>query len=141
VDQCAPRETSEAVWQSADRLGGFRIPDHRGRCRIWVLPITPLNGTIHSEVRTVILHTDTRRRITLPPNSGIKPGDAIDLEILEDGRIMLVPIEAVPKHQLWAWTAESKHAIETSMSDPRPSEVIETPEQVEKVAKRWADED
>jgi len=89
----------------------------------------------------MILHTDTRRRITLPQNSGIKPGDAIDLEILEDGRIMLVPIEAIPKHQLWAWTTESKQAIENSMSDPKPSVAIETTEQAEKVAKRWADED
>ena len=88
----------------------------------------------------MILQTDTRRRITLPPNSGVKPGDTLDLEILDDGRILLVPVEAVPKHQLWAWTVESKHAIEASMSDPRPSEVIETAEQAEKVAKRWADE-
>lgn len=88
----------------------------------------------------MLLQTDTRRRITLPPNSGIKPGDAIDLEILEDGRIMLIPVEAVPRHQLWAWTAESKHAIEASMSDPRKSVVIETVEQAEKVAKRWANE-
>jgi len=54
---------------------------------------------------------------------------------------MLVPIEAIPKHQLWAWTTESKQAVERSMSDPKPSSAIETPEQAEKVAKRWADED
>ncbi len=74
----------------------------------------------------MLLQTDTRRRITLPPNSGIKPGDAIDLEILEDGRIMLIPVETIPKHQLWAWTTESKQMIETSMLDPAPSLVIET---------------
>lgn len=88
----------------------------------------------------MLLQTDTRRRITLPPNSGIKPGDAIDLEILEDGRIMLVPVEAIPKHQLWAWTTESKAAIEASMLDPRPSTVIETSDEADKVATRWADE-
>jgi bifunctional DNA-binding transcriptional regulator/antitoxin component of YhaV-PrlF toxin-antitoxin module len=88
----------------------------------------------------MLLQTDTRRRITLPPNSGIKPGDALDLEILEDGRIMLVPVEAIPKHQLWAWTAESKHLIEASMSDPRQSIVVETSEQAEDIAKRWVDE-
>jgi len=88
----------------------------------------------------MLLQTDTRRRITLPPNSGIKPGDAIDLEILEDGRIMLIPVETIPKHQLWAWTTESKHLIEKSMTDPRPSIIIESSEQAEKVAKRWADE-
>ena len=38
----------------------------------------------------MLLQTDTRRRITLPPSLGIQPGDAINLEVLEDGRIMLV---------------------------------------------------
>jgi bifunctional DNA-binding transcriptional regulator/antitoxin component of YhaV-PrlF toxin-antitoxin module len=88
----------------------------------------------------MLLQTDTRRRITLPPNSGIKPGDAIDLEILEDGRIMLIPVETIPRHQLWAWTTESKQQIEASMLDPRPSIVVETDEQADGVAKRWADE-
>jgi len=88
----------------------------------------------------MLLQTDTRRRITLPSNCGIKPGDAIDLEILEDGRIMLIPVEAVPKHQLWAWTPESKHLIETSMKDTRPSIVVETVSQAEEIAKRWVDE-
>jgi hypothetical protein len=88
----------------------------------------------------MLLQTDTRRRITLPPNSGIKPGDAIDLEILEDGRIMLIPVETIPKHQLWAWTSESKHAIEVSMLDPRPSVVVETPVQADDMAKRWTNE-
>jgi len=88
----------------------------------------------------MLLQTDTRRRITLPPNSGIKPGDAIDLEILEDGRIILIPVETIPKHQLWAWTTESKQRIEASMLDPRPSFIVETNEQTEGVAKRWADE-
>jgi hypothetical protein len=105
------------------------------------LPIYILSGNVVSEVKDMLLQTDTRRRITLPPNAGIKPGDTIDLEILEDGRVMLIPVEAIPKHQLWAWTPESKHAIEASMSDPRPSEAIETSAQAEKVAKRWADED
>jgi hypothetical protein len=48
----------------------------------------------------MLVQTDARRRITLPPSLGIQPGDAIDLEILEDGRIMLIPVEAVPKHPL-----------------------------------------
>src|ERR1035437_7347400 len=97
-------------------------------------------GNIISEVIAMLLQTDTRRRITLPPNSGIKPGDAIDLEILEDGRIMLIPVEAIPKHQLWAWTTESKQAIEAAMSDPRPSIVIETSDQADQIAKRWSNE-
>lgn len=88
----------------------------------------------------MLVQTDTRRRITLPPHSGIKPGDAIDLEILEDGRIMLIPVEAIPKHQLWAWTAESKRLIESSLSDPRQSIAVETTGQAEAISKRWVDE-
>lgn len=89
----------------------------------------------------MLLQTDTRRRITLPPNSGIKPGDALDLEILEDGRLVLVPVAVIPKHQLWAWTAESKQLVEASILDERPRLVIETPEQLEEVVSGWLDED
>ena len=34
-----------------------------------------------------------------------------ELEVLEDGRIILIPVEPIPRHQLWAWTAETKEAI------------------------------
>ncbi|NVO00730.1 MAG: AbrB/MazE/SpoVT family DNA-binding domain-containing protein [Geobacteraceae bacterium] len=88
----------------------------------------------------MLLQTDARRRITLPPSIGIKPGDAINLEILDDGRIMLIPVEAVPRHQLWAWTVEAKQAISDSLSDPSPSIEITTSTQAAEVAKRWADE-
>ncbi|MBI5141943.1 MAG: AbrB/MazE/SpoVT family DNA-binding domain-containing protein [Nitrospirae bacterium] len=89
----------------------------------------------------MLLQTDLRRRITLPPTTGIKPGDALDLEVLEDGRILLIPVEPVPRHQLWAWTAECKQAITASLADARPSTVVETEEQADKTAKRWAGED
>jgi len=88
----------------------------------------------------MLLQTDSRRRITLPPTIGINPGDTIDLEVLDDGRIMLIPVEAVPKHQLWAWTADAKQAITSSLTDPRPSQVIETAEDADKLAARWSGE-
>jgi len=88
----------------------------------------------------MLLQTDTRRRITLPPAVGIKAGDVLDLEILEDGRIMLIPVEAVPRHQLWAWTPETKQAVSASLADPRPSTVVTTKKQAEAVANRWANE-
>jgi len=88
----------------------------------------------------MLLQADARRRITLPPTVGIKPGDAIDLELLDDGRIMLVPVEPIPKHQLWAWTADAKEAISTSLTDPRSSLEVSTPEQAAVVAKRWISE-
>ena len=89
----------------------------------------------------MLVQTDTRRRITLPPDTGIKPGDALNLELLDDGRIMLVPVEPVPRHQLWAWTAESKQAIVASLADPRPSEFVDSAAQAAAVANRWSDED
>ncbi len=89
----------------------------------------------------MLTQTDSRRRITLPPATGIKPGDTVEIEVLEDGRIMLIPVEPIPRHQLWAWTVESKQAITRSLTDPRPSELIETAEEAAKVSKRWASED
>jgi bifunctional DNA-binding transcriptional regulator/antitoxin component of YhaV-PrlF toxin-antitoxin module len=88
----------------------------------------------------MLLQTDARRRITLPPSVGIKPGDAIDLEVMDDGRIMLIPVEPIPKHQLWAWTAEAKQAVSASLTDTRPSIEVATAEQAADVAKRWTDE-
>ena len=89
----------------------------------------------------MLLQTDSRRRITLPPTLGIKPGDALDLEVLEDGRIILIPVEAIPRHQLWAWTAETKEAITASLTDPRPSTLVTSAKEVATVAQRWAGED
>lgn len=89
----------------------------------------------------MLTQTDSRRRITLPPGTGIKPGDTVEIEVLEDGRILLIPVETIPRHQLWAWTADSEQAITKSLEDPRPSEVVETAEAACDVAKRWADED
>ncbi len=89
----------------------------------------------------MLVQTDSRRRITLPSGAGIKPGDAVEIEVLEDGRIMLIPVEPIPKHQLWAWTAETKQKVSESLTDPRPSRAIETEKDAEDVAKRWAGED
>jgi bifunctional DNA-binding transcriptional regulator/antitoxin component of YhaV-PrlF toxin-antitoxin module len=89
----------------------------------------------------MLVQTDARRRITLPPTLNIKPGDALDLQVLEDGRIMLVPVEPIPRHQLWAWTAETKDAITASLTDPRPSAAINSAKEAETLAKRWAGED
>lgn len=88
----------------------------------------------------MLVQTDARRRITLPPTAGIKPGESIDLEILADGRIMLIPVEPIPKHQLWAWTADAKQAIRASLADPRPSLEVATVEEAAVIAKRWSDE-
>ena len=89
----------------------------------------------------MLLQTDSRRRITLPAALGIRPGDALDLEVLADGRIILIPVEAIPRHQLWAWTAETKEAVTASLTDPRPSTEVTSAKEAGTVAKRWAGED
>jgi hypothetical protein len=88
----------------------------------------------------MLVQTDSRRRVTLPTSCGVKPGDAIEIELLEDGRILLVPVAAIPKHQLWAWTPEVRQAIQDSLADPAPSIEIETPGDLQNVMKRWPDE-
>lgn len=88
----------------------------------------------------MLTQTDSRSRITLPPTTGIKPGDTVEIEVLEDGRILLIPMETIPRHQLWAWTADSKQTIFSSLEDPRPSKVVETADAARDVAERWADE-
>ncbi|MBF8277807.1 MAG: SpoVT/AbrB protein [Candidatus Brocadiaceae bacterium] len=62
-------------------------------------------------------------------------------EVLPDGRIMLIPMAAIPKHQLWAWYPENQEKIRKSLRDPRPSIVVETEKDVSKITKRWTDED
>ncbi len=89
----------------------------------------------------MLVQTDSRRRVTLPPSLGINPGDALDLEVLEDGRIILIPVEPIPRHQLWAWTTETKEAITASLTDPRPSLTIKTAKEAAALAKRWSGED
>lgn len=89
----------------------------------------------------MLVQTDSRRRITLPPAAGVGPGNALELEVLEDGRIMLIPVEPVPRHQLWAWTAEVKDAVTASLTDGRPSVPVKSAREAAAIAKRWADED
>ena len=55
----------------------------------------------------MLVTPDNRRRITLPAE--FKPGEPLSLEAAEDGTYRLVPIVAVPRHQLWAWR---KHVLE-----------------------------
>lgn len=89
----------------------------------------------------MLVQTDSRRRVTLPPSVGVNPGDTLNLEILEDGRIILIPVEPIPRHQLWAWTTETKEAISASLTDPRPSISVKSAKEAVAIAKRWAGED
>ena len=89
----------------------------------------------------MLVQTDSRRRVTLPPTVGVNPGDALDLEVLEDGRIILIPVEPIPRHQLWAWTTETKEGISASLTDPRPSTSVKSAKEAAATAKRWGGED
>jgi hypothetical protein len=88
----------------------------------------------------MILRSDARRRITLPPETGTAPGETFELELLDDGRILLVPVVAVPKHQLWAWTQENRAAVAQSLKDPRPSATIAAQKDAARLTKRWTRE-
>lgn len=89
----------------------------------------------------MLIQADSRRRITLPSSTDLKPGDYLEVEVLEDGRILLAPVATIPRHQIWAWTAETKKAVVDSLTDPRPSTVITSKKEAVETAKRWIGED
>jgi hypothetical protein len=103
-------------------------------------PVSPHNDG-HEGGVTMLIQTDSRRRITIPPRAGVMPGDTLDLEILPDGRMLLVPVATIPKHQLWAFSPEIRAIAAESIADSRPSKVIETQEDIDEIAGRWEDED
>jgi len=76
----------------------------------------------------MMLVPDNRRRVTLPPS--FKPGQPVNLEPLEDGTFRLVPMVAIPAHQLWAWRPEIQEAAEQALGDYRAgrSIVLDSPE-------------
>ncbi len=84
---------------------------------------------------TIFVQADARRRITLPPTSGIKPGDPMTVEVMEDGSVLIVPIVAIPKHQLWAWKPEVIERVAAAMADPRPSRRIKSEEELYALAR------
>jgi bifunctional DNA-binding transcriptional regulator/antitoxin component of YhaV-PrlF toxin-antitoxin module len=93
------------------------------------------------EGNKMLLHVDSRKRITIPKDANLRPGDTVELEILPDGRLVLMPVATIPKHQLWAWTPEVRRTVSESLKDPRPSIVVESKEEAEALARRWASED
>ena len=89
----------------------------------------------------MLIQTDARRRITLPPKAGIKPGDTFDLDILPDGRMVLVPVTTIPTHQLWAWSPEVRAAAAASLADERPSTAVDSAREANETARRWENTD
>ena len=66
---------------------------------------------------------DHRRRITLPP--AFKPGELLAIEEAGDGTYKLVPMTAIPNHQLWAWTPESMARTEIALKGYHAGEFVE----------------
>lgn len=64
----------------------------------------------------MLLIPDSRRRVTLPTN--FKAGQPVSLEPQEDGTYRLVPMVAVPEHQMWAWHPEVQAAVAKSLGEP-----------------------
>ena len=63
----------------------------------------------------MLLIPDARRRLTLPAT--FKPGQPISLEPMDDGTYRLVPMVAIPEHQLWAWRPEVQVRVETALEE------------------------
>ena len=72
----------------------------------------------------MLLIPDARRRVTLPAT--FKAGQPVNLEPQEDGTFRLVPMVAIPEHQLWAWRPEVQAAVAKSFEEPSIS--INSPE-------------
>jgi hypothetical protein len=81
------------------------------------------------------LSLDARKRLTLPPDAGMNPGDLMDMEVMDDGRIMLTPIVKVPRHQMWAWTEKVDRLLAEAAVDKSPKLRISDPGAMEHMAK------
>ncbi len=72
----------------------------------------------------MLLIPDARRRVTLP--TSFRAGQPVNLEPQEDGTFRLVPMVAIPEHQLWAWRPEVQAAVAQSFEEPTIS--LDSPE-------------
>jgi len=69
-----------------------------------------------------MLVPDARRRVTLP--ASFKAGQPVNLEPMEDGTYRLVPMVAIPEHQLWAWRSDVQARVETALQEHHNGEGI-----------------
>ena len=59
----------------------------------------------------------------------------MDVEVLEDGCIMLVPIVKIPRHQMWAWGERFDRQLAEASLDRTPKASISTPGMMDTLAK------
>ncbi|HLO65387.1 MAG TPA: hypothetical protein VK188_00110 [Holophaga sp.] len=70
----------------------------------------------------MLLVPDARRRVTLP--ASFKAGQPVTIEPLEDGTYRLIPMVAIPEHQLWAWRSDVCADVEKSLTDYHSGEGV-----------------
>jgi hypothetical protein len=68
----------------------------------------------------VLLHVDSRKRVTLPLETNIDSGEDLELEVLPDGRILLTPIVRVPKNQMWLMDPEIDQMLKAYLKGDSP---------------------
>jgi hypothetical protein len=83
-----------------------------------------------------LLHVDSRKRVTLPVESNIDTGDDLELEVLEDGRLVLTPIVRIPKHQLWLLSHEVDEILSNAAKDDSPMLNMSKPGALDALRKR-----
>lgn len=81
------------------------------------------------------LSVDARKRVTLPPSVGMKPGDDMELELLDDGRMILTPVVRIPRHQMWAWSERVDRLLAEAASDKSSKVRLKSLEDIEDLAK------
>ncbi|HEY3269657.1 MAG TPA: hypothetical protein VGJ89_00445 [Geothrix sp.] len=81
------------------------------------------------------LSVDSRKRVTLPNVAGVKTGDDLEIEILEDGRMMLTPVVRIPRHQMWAWTERVDRLLAEAALDRSPKVRVTDPGVLEEMMK------
>lgn len=67
-----------------------------------------------------LLHVDSRKRVTLPLETRIEAGEDLELEVLENGCLVLTPIVRIPKHQLWLLSPEVDQILKDAAEDNSP---------------------
>lgn len=51
----------------------------------------------------------------------------MDIEFLEDGRMMLTPVVRIPRHQMWAWTERVDRLLAEAASGKRTVTCVTEP--------------
>lgn len=83
------------------------------------------------------LSVDSRKRVTLPKDANIKPGDDVEVEILDDGQLLLTPVVRVPRHQMWAWSERVDRLLAEAVADSSPKVRVTDPGVLEQIAKSY----